>query len=75
MWGLRTLFSRFGVSVAVQETSEEFGNVRGGAKQGFEYEGLTQMLLQLDTQRAFGWYGGTFNASASHIHGRNITTG
>jgi porin len=73
MWGLRTLFSRFGVSIAVQETSEEFGNVRGGAKQGFAYEGLTQMLLQLDTQRAFGWYGGTFNASALQIHGRNLS--
>ena len=56
-----------------QETSEVLGNVTGGAKQGFDYDGLTQMLLQLDTQRAFGWYGGTFNVSALQIHGRNLS--
>jgi porin len=73
MWGLRTLLSRFGMSFALQETSEEFGNVRGGVKQGFEYDGLTQMVLQLDTQRAFSRYGGTFDASALQIHGRNLS--
>jgi porin len=73
MWGLRTMLSRYGMSFAVLETSEEFGNVRGGLKQGFDYDGLTQMVLQLDTQRAFGWYGGAFNASALQIHGRNLS--
>jgi porin len=73
MWGLRTMLSRYGMSFAVQETSEVFGNVRGGLKQGFDYEGLTQVVLQLDTQRAFGWYGGAFNASALQIHGRNLS--
>jgi porin len=73
MWGLRTLLSTYGMSLAVQETSEVLGNVTGGAHQGFEYDGLTQMVLQLDTQRAFGWYGGTFNASALWIHGENLS--
>jgi porin len=73
MWGLRTMLSRYGMSFAVQETSEVFGNVRGGLKQGFDYDGLTQVVLQLDTQRAFGWYGGAFNASALQIHGRNLS--
>jgi porin len=73
MWGLRTLLSRYGTSLAVQETSEALGNVSGGLKQGLEYDGLTQMVLQLDTQRAFSWYGGTFNASALQIHGRNLS--
>jgi porin len=73
LWGLRTLLSRFGMSLALQETSEGFGNVRGGVRQGFEYEGLTQMVLQADTQRAFSWYGGTFNASALQIHGGNLS--
>ena len=49
------------------------GNVTGGARQGFDYDGLTQTVLQLDTQRAFGWYGGTFNVSALQIHGRNLS--
>ena len=49
------------------------GNVTGGLKQGFEYDGLTQMAVQLDTQPAFGWYGGTFRASALQIHGHNLS--
>jgi porin len=73
MWGLRTLLSRYGMSFALQETSEVLGNVTGGTRRGFEYDGLTQMVLQLDTQRAFGWHGGTFNASALQIHGRNLS--
>jgi porin len=73
MWGLRTLLSQYGVSFALSETSEVLGNVTGGVRQGFEYDGLTQMALQLDTQQAFGWYGGTFRASALQIHGRNLS--
>jgi len=73
MWGLRTALSQYGISFALQETSEVLGNVTGGARRGAAYDGLTQMLLQLDTKRAFGWYGGTFNVSALQIHGRNLS--
>jgi porin len=73
MGGLRPFLSQYGMSFALQETSEVLGNVTGGLHQGFEYDGLTQMVLQLDTNRAFGWYGGTFNASALQIHGRNLS--
>ena len=74
MWGLRTELSKYGISFALQETSEVLGNVSGGVKQGAAYDGLTQMLLQLDTKRAFGWYGGTFNVSALQIHGANLSS-
>ena len=74
MSGLRPFLSQYGMSFALQETSEVLGNVTGGSRQGFEYDGLTQMALALDTQRAFGWYGGTFLASALQIHGRNLST-
>ncbi len=73
MWGLRPLLSQYGMSLAGQDTSEILGNATGGIRQGAEYDGLTQMVLQLDTQRAFSWYGGTFNASALQIHGRNLS--
>ena len=73
MWGLRPFLSQYGISLALQETSEVLGNVTGGSRQGFEYDGLTQMALALDTNRAFGWYGGTFLASALQIHGRNLS--
>jgi porin len=72
-WGLRPTLSQYGISIAIQETSEVFGNVTGGVKQGAAYDGLTQMVLQVDTQRAFGWHGGLFNASALQIHGNNLS--
>ncbi len=73
MWGLRPLLSQYGMSFALQETSEVLGNVTGGFRQGAEYDGLTQMALQLDTKRAFGWYGGLFNVSALQYHGRSLS--
>jgi porin len=73
MGGLRPFLAQYGISLALQETSEVLGNVTGGIHKGFEYDGLTQMLLQLDTNRAFGWYGGTFNASALQVHGRSLS--
>ncbi len=73
LFGLRTQLSKAGVSLAIQETSEVLGNATGGVKRGAEYDGLTQAILQLDTQRAFGWYGGVFNISALQLHGRNLS--
>lgn len=73
MFGLRTTLSQYGISLAVQETSEILGNATGGIRQGADYDGLTQAILQLDTQRAFGWHGGLFNVSALQIHGRNLS--
>jgi porin len=73
MWGLRPALSKYGVSLSILETSEVLGNVSGGAKQGFDYDGLTQAILQLDTQRAFHLYGGTFNISALQVHGDNLS--
>src|SRR3984957_12652212 len=74
MWGLRSTLSSYGITFAIQETSEVLGNVTGGQNRGADYDGLTQMVLQLDTRRAFGWYGGTFNISALQIHGRDLST-
>ncbi|MGA9780393.1 MAG: carbohydrate porin, partial [Verrucomicrobiia bacterium] len=73
MWGLRPWLSEYGLSLEILETSEVLGNVSGGVNQGFDYDGLTQMILQLDTERAFHLYGGTFNISGLQIHGRNLS--
>ncbi len=72
-FGLRTLLGQYGISLDVIETSELFGNATGGVNRGAVYTGLTTATLQLDTQRAFGWPGGTFNVSALQIHGRNFS--
>src|SRR5271154_4793103 len=37
MWGLRTELAKYGISFALQETSEVLGNVTGGAKRGAAY--------------------------------------
>jgi porin len=73
MFGLRSALSKYGIELAVQETSEVLGNAIGGVRRGADYDGLTQAILQLDTQRAFGLYGGLFNVSALQIHGRNLS--
>ena len=73
MWGLRSWMSRYGLSLNLLETSEVFGNATGGIKQGVDYDGLTQAILQMETERALGLYGGTFNVSALQIHGRNFS--
>ncbi len=73
MWGLRPWLSRYGMTLSILETSEVLGNLSGGVQRGFAYDGLTQGVLQLDTQRAFQLYGGTFNVSALQIHGNNLS--
>jgi porin len=69
IWGLRPALSKYGVTLNITENAEVFGNVTGGVKQGFEVNGLTTVTVQLDTQKAFGWNGGTFNVSGLHIWG------
>jgi porin len=49
------------------------GNVSGGLKTGAVYEGATLMGLEVDTDKAFGLPGGTFNVSAYQIHGRGLS--
>ena len=71
--GVRSVIGRYGVTLSVQETSEVFGNATGGTRQGAVYDGATLMTLGLDTDKAFGLKGGTFNASAYQIHGRGLS--
>ena len=71
--GMRTILGRAGITVTLTEQSEVLANLSGGLKRGATYDGLTTLTLQLDTQKAFGWNGGTFNVSALQIHGRNLS--
>lgn len=73
MWGLRPWLSQYGISLAISETSEVLGNATGGVNRGAAYDGLTQAAIQLDTAKAFNWYGGTFNVSGLQIHGQNLS--
>jgi len=73
LFGVRTALSQIGVSIAIQETSEILSNVTGGLQQQPAYDGLTQVIMQLDTQRAFSWYGGLLNVSILDLHGYNAS--
>jgi porin len=73
MGGLRTFLGNYGVTFALQETSEYMNNLSGGTRRGGAYDGVTQVGIGVDTQKAFGLPGGTFNVSAFQIHGSNLT--
>jgi porin len=72
MGGLRSTLGNFGVSLQIQDINESFGNVAGGIQRGAGYEGLTTFTIGLDTQRAFGIPGGTFNLSVLNIRGSGL---
>ena len=74
MGGSRSGLGKYGISLLATETSEYLANVRGGLGQHGDYDGLTTVTLGLDTQKAFGWDGGTFNISALNIPGRNLSS-
>ena len=73
MWGLRPALSKYGVTLSIVENAETFGNLTGGVKQGFEANGLTTVAVQVDTGKAFGLNGGTFNVSGLEIWGGDLT--
>ena len=73
MGGLRPALDKYGVQLTILENIETFGNLSGGVKQAWEANGLTTVTLQMDTEKAFGLKGGTFNVSGLQIWGGNLT--
>lgn len=73
MGGLRPWLGNYGVTFDLQETSEYLNNLSGGVKRGGAYDGLTQFGIVVDTEKAVGLPGGTFNVSALQIHGSNLS--
>ncbi len=71
MGGLRTVLGNYGITLNATDAETLLGNVSGGFKQGATMQGLTTATLQIDTGKAFGLPGGTFNVSALQIHGNN----
>lgn len=73
MGGLRPALGNYGITLSVNDTETLLGNPSGGVKQGATMQGLTTATLQMDTGKAFGLQGGTFNVSALQIHGRSFS--
>ncbi len=72
--GLRPWLKSHGVTFGITESDEVMDNVSGGIRRGPVYDGLGQATLMIDTAKAFGWQGGTLNASLLQIHGHSIST-
>jgi porin len=73
MGGFRSYIGRYGVTLGITETSEFLHNSRGGFQTGSAYDGLATVTLKVETEKAFGLEGGTFNVSMLNIHGRNLS--
>lgn len=73
MGGLRTKLGDHGITLNLQETSEYLRNLSGGTSRGGAYDGLTQFGFSVDTEKAIGLPGGTFNVSGLQIHGTSLT--
>jgi porin len=73
MGGLRTWLDNYGVTLNIQETSELFNNFTGGVKRGPDYNGVAQLGLSVDTDKAFGLKGGQFFVDALQIQGYGIS--
>ncbi len=71
--GIRPALAKYGITFTLFEESEVFGNVTGGYKRGADYDGVTTPTVMLDTSKAFGWEGGTFEVSGFQIHGSNLS--
>jgi porin len=67
--GFRPWLAEHGVKLAMQTTDEGWGNFSGGLRRGWTYTGQSQAVLTVDTGKAFGWEGGTFQVSAYQIRG------
>ncbi|WP_323045602.1 carbohydrate porin, partial [Paraburkholderia sp.] len=73
MGGLRPWLGNYGVTFNLEETSEYLNNLSGGVKRGGAYDGLTQFGIVVETDKAVGLPGGTFNVSGLQIHGSSLS--
>ncbi len=67
--GLRTGLENAGVTIALQQQSELWGNAAGGLSQGGAADGLLTASLAIDLDKAAGWKGGNLFVSGYQIEG------
>lgn len=72
--GLRPLLDNYGVSFTLNQTSDYLGNTRGGIKQGFMYDGLLDLEVDVDLNKLMGWRGGKIHVTGYGIQGQNLST-
>ncbi len=73
-WGLRPLLDDYGIQFSLHQTSDYVGNTRGGIRQGFVYNGLLNLEVDHDLNKALGWRGAKLHLSAYGIQGQNLSS-
>ena len=73
MGGLRPALGDHGITLGLNDSENLLGNLSGGVKTGTTMQGVTIGTLELNTEKAFGWQGGTFHVTALQIHGENLS--
>lgn len=71
--GLRPKLDELGMTLSLQTTNEVFGNLSGGLHTGSTFDGVALAALSLDTEKAWGWAGGTVYVSVYGIYGHGPT--
>ncbi len=71
--GLRSRLSDAGVQLGFNYIGETLGNLAGGVRHGWIYEGRFELVLDVDLEKAIGWSGARFHTNAYQIHGRGLT--
>lgn len=66
--GARSDLSDHGVDVGLGYVGETLGDVAGGMKRGWSYEGRAEFALDLDLDKLLGWRGGSAHGSVFQIH-------
>jgi porin len=69
--GSRSSLSDHGVDIGLNYVGEALGNLSGGIKTGWSYEGRAEFALDLDLDKLVGWQGGAAHANVFQIHHTN----
>jgi porin len=72
--GLRPLLDNYGISFTLNQTSDYVGNTRGGIRQGFVYDGLLDLEVDIDLSKRLGWKGGKIHFTGYGIQGQDLST-
>ena len=72
--GLRSALDQYGIGFTLNQTSDYVGNTHGGIQQGFVYDGLLDLEVDIDLNKAVGWKGGKVHFTGYGIQGQNLAT-
>lgn len=72
--GLRSTLDQNGIGFTLNQTSDYVGNTHGGIRQGFVYDGLLDLEVDIDLNKSIGWTGGKIHFTGYGIQGQNLGT-